>query len=65
MKQVQWESKDTVVLIIVFICIFCFCFSCARDADEAREQSINEAYTEGYDAGYYDGENGNPYNDMR
>ena len=61
----QLQLNDYLVIGIIVLFIVGNVYSCSRSSDKAQQQEIEKAYTEGYEAGYYDGENGNPYNDVR
>jgi uncharacterized membrane protein YukC len=63
--KAKWELNDYIVIGLIVLFIVAFCFSCARGAEQGRKDDIEAAYTEGYEQGYYDGENGNPYNFVR
>ena len=61
----KWEFKDYMIVGLIILFIFSSCYSCARQADKSNKEAIEAAYTEGYEQGYYDGENGNPYKNVR
>lgn len=60
-----WELNDYIVVGLIILFIFSHCYSCSRDAEKANQEALDAAYTEGYEQGYYDGENGNPYKNVR
>jgi hypothetical protein len=63
--KANWEFKDYMIVGLIILFIFSYCYSCARDAEKASDEAIEAAYTEGYEQDYYDGENGNPYKNVR
>lgn len=63
--KTKWEFNDYIVIILIVIFIFSFCYSCSRDSEKSHQEAIEAAYTEGYEAGWYDYEHGNDYHPER
>lgn len=63
--KTKWQFNDYIVVGLIVLFIISYCFSCAREGERGRKDDIEAAYTEGYEQGYYDGENGNPYKNVR
>lgn len=61
----QWDFNDYLVVVLIILFIFSACYGIAREGEKGRQRDIDAAYTEGYEQGYYDGENGNPYKNVR
>lgn len=61
----QWDFNDYIVVVLIVLFIIGSIHSCSKEADKGRQAEIEAAYTEGYENGYYDGENGNPYKNVR
>ena len=63
--KAKWEFNDYIVVGLIVLFLVASFYACAREAEKGREEAVEAAYTEGYEQGYYDGENGNPYNFVR
>lgn len=65
MMKKSWELNDYLVIALVVLFIVGFCYSCSSSSEKAQQEEIEAAYTEGYEAGYHDGETGAPYKNVR
>ena len=61
----QWELNDYLVVGLIILFILGACYGVYRESEKGRQAAIEAAYTEGYEQGYYDGENGEPYRNVR